>query len=295
LIIFLALFIAALFTGALLTYPFYLAADLLGDPELPGAAITATQVCGLAFSLLYLKYCDALTFRTLGLKADGKLFRHLAYSVLAGLLIFAVLAAALMLLGIYGWHGSREITPGTIIVLLLGALLTGLAVGLFEETVFRGALQGGLAKRARPLTALVTISMIYAAVHFIDYREPVAGTSIGWLTAAEQFPAAYNQLVTPATMDAFLALFVLGMLLGLVRIRTGNIIQCIGLHAGLVAGVKLFRFFTEYRPGGSLDYLVSSHDHRLGYLALIWLVLIAAIYFYYPVTSPAHFKSTSDD
>ena len=279
LLIFLLVFIGALFAGALITYPLYALVGLFKEPAFPDIAIIATQVCGLIFSLFYLKYADAFDLEKIGLRErQGKYLRHLVSGFLGGLFILGVLALGLICLGIYGWHSTRDINLTSVAVLLSGALITALAVGVFEETMFRGALQQGLAKQTRPSTALVTISMIYAAVHFIDYREPAGVDSIGWLTAAGQFSSAYSHLVTPETIDAFLSLFVLGMLLGLVRMRTGNIIQCIGLHAGLVAGVKLFRFFTEYRPDNSYNYLVSSYDYRLGYLALIWLILITAGY-----------------
>jgi membrane protease YdiL (CAAX protease family) len=280
LFIFLSVFIGALYAGALLTYPLYLFAGLFTQPEFPEMAITATQICGLAFSLLYLKFCDALTLAALGLKTkQGKVLPQLAWSFAAGLIIFGVLALALMMLGIHGWNSTREITVAAVAVLMAGAVLTGFAVGLFEETMFRGALQQGLSRQSRPATALVMISMIYAAVHFIGYVEPAGSEQIGWLTAASQFSEAYSRLATQDTIDAFLALFVLGLLLGLVRIRTGGILQCIGLHAGVVAGVKLFRFFTEYRPDNPYNYLVSSYDYRLGYLAMIWLMLITAAYY----------------
>ncbi|MEX2365679.1 MAG: CPBP family intramembrane glutamic endopeptidase, partial [Pseudohongiellaceae bacterium] len=163
-----------------------------------------------------------------------------------------------------------------------------IAVALFEETVFRGALLRGLARQSGPLTALLATSIIYAAVHFIYFETPVAGGT-DWLTAPRQFLPAYSQFITPEKIDAFLSLCMLGILLGLIRLKTGNIIQSIGLHAGLVAGIKLFRFFTLYNPDNRYSYLVSSHDYRLGIMALLLLTAVTVIYYlyYYRNNGPA--------
>jgi len=271
LILFLLVIAGALFTGALLSYPLYLAVSLFGNPGFGDLILLSTQICGLLFGLLYLRYTVALNLYTIGLEIDGPAYPpQFSYGFLAGLLILVTLALALLGLDIYNVHTGREMSPIVILRLLAGALLTGLAVALFEETVFRGALLRGLAEKTGTLTALITTSLLYAAVHFIDYREP---DTIGWLSAVQQLPAAFSQLISAASPDAFLSLLVLGLLLGIIRIRTGNIIHCIGLHAGLVAGVKLFRFFLEYNPAGRYGFLVSGYDYRLGYMSLAVLGL----------------------
>jgi len=273
-------FVGALFAGALITYPLHLLVSLFTQHEFSDLVIRATQICGLLFSLLYLRYACSLSLETIGLKIrPGQLLPQLSYSFMAGLLILVLLSVGLLSFGIYDFHSYREINASAIGKLVISAIITGMAVAMFEETVFRGALQQGLTKKTGAVTALVTISIIYAAVHFIDYREP---ETIGWLTAPQQFWTAYSHLVTPDNIDAFFSLFALGLLLGLIRLRSGNIIQCIGLHAGLVAGIKLFRFFFEYNPANEHGYLVSSYDYRLGYMALMLIGLITIAYYLYP-------------
>lgn len=294
LLTFLLFFAVALFLGALLAYPLYLLLSLVTDSDFPDIIGKTTQICGLIFSLIYLKYSDKLSLENIGLKIrPDRYLSQFSYGLLSGIIMLAVLATGLLSLGIYDLHGDREINATAITQLLLGALLTGFAVALFEETVFRGALLQGLRKQTSTNTALIIISLIYAAVHFIQYPQPAAGEAIDWLTAPLLFIPAYASLISTDTLDAFLSLFVLGLLFGLVRIRTGNIIQCIGLHAGLVAGIKLFRFFTEYTPDNAYHYLVSSYDYRLGWLALFWLLIVTAGYFIYLHLKPKPVAATS--
>ena len=276
------MFSATLFVGALLAYPSYLLVSLFTASKFTDVIIKTTQICGLVFSLFYLKYADKLSLENIGLKiTPDKALAQFSFGLLYGLLMLAVLAAGLVVIGIYDLNSNRETNITIIIQLLLGALFTGIAVALFEETVFRGALLQGLRKQTNTNTALITVSLIYAAVHFIQYPQPATGETIGWLTAPLAFIPAYSHLISTETLDAFLSLFMLGLLFGFVRIRTGNLFQCIGLHAGLVAGIKLFRFFAEYKPDNSFNYLVSSHDYRLGWLSFIWLLTVTAGYFIY--------------
>jgi uncharacterized protein len=290
LLIFLLFLTATLFAGALLAFPLYLFTSLFTDTGLADSAIRATQLCGFAFCLAYLKYTCQLNLDSIGLQLpSARYLSEFSYGLLAGLLILAGLAAALLLFGIHTIRADLDSSVTSVTRLLLGALLTGLAVGLFEETLFRGALLQGLRKQAGMNKALVTISLVYAAVHFIHYQDLSTGIAITWLSAPAQFVDVYSGVITIDGLDAFLSLFMLGTLLGLIRLHTGNIIQCIGLHAGLVAGIKLFRYFTEYRPDNSYDYLVG-HDHRLGWLAFVWLLTVTAGYFVYlhrkPKASP---------
>jgi membrane protease YdiL (CAAX protease family) len=245
--------------------------------EFNAVVMHATQICGLVFALAYLARVRPLSRQSLGLSPAGDRGPARFMSGFAwGAVILACLIAVLLMLGIYHAVPGRDTGPGAVLALCAKAVLTGLAVGLFEETVFRGAILNGLAQRTSPAAALVTVSLLYAAVHFIHYP-PTADP--GWLSAARQFPAAYLAIFNPAQIDAFLALFVLGLLLGLMRLGSGDIIACIGLHAGLVTMIKISRYFYHYTGGTQFDFLVSVHDRRLGYLALLLLCMATAAYY----------------
>jgi len=279
-VIFFMVVIGALLSGATIAYPLYLFITIFTETSFPDVIIASTQFCGLIFSLFYLKFFSTLTFNTIGLCPIDKKQRHNAgWEFVAGLTIILMLAASLLIFNVYGLHVGRDITILRIIVLLISALATGITVSVFEETVFRGALLQGLYKNTNASVAIVLTSIVYALVHFINYPDIADGEVIYFFTALSQFIPAYSNLVNIENYDAFLALFILGVLFGMIRIRTDNIIQCIFLHAGLVAGIKLFRYFLVYTPNSTYDFFVSSHDHRLGFMALVWIAMATALYY----------------
>ena len=76
-----------------------------------------------------------------------------------------------------------------------------------------------------------------------------------------------------------LSLLAFGVLLAMARLKSGAIYLCMGLHAGVVAAIKIVNKTTDYVPSNNLSFLVNQHDHLLGYLALIWLIMCILIYY----------------
>ena len=78
-----------------------------------------------------------------------------------------------------------------------------------------------------------------------------------------------------AIADAFLALFAVGVVLGLVRAATGSIAACIGLHAGWVWVMLVAHELAQPRAGARLGFLLSRFDGFVGWLVLAWTLLLA--------------------
>jgi hypothetical protein len=74
------------------------------------------------------------------------------------------------------------------------------------------------------------------------------------------------------------------MLLSLVRLKSGAIYQCIGLHAGVVTAMRIINKTTDYVPHNTLAFMVNRYDHMLGYLALLWLIACILLYCKYTHT-----------
>ena len=279
LLVFSAVFISAVLFGALLAFPVYEIFSSFGEVPFRKIVSRTTLLSGLLFSLLYFAHYNGLSLRRLGIRSHRAHIR-LIQGLAAGFIIVAIIEANLLALGIHDLNAERLLSLERLSLLLLGGLLTGLLVGIVEELIFRGALLGGLSRQTNTALALVTVSLVYAAVHYLKFRDLPADAAIHWYTGLTMLPAALFQFADPARYDAMLTLFFLGLLLGLVRLLTGNLILCIGIHAGLVAGEKFVQHVTDFMPYSPHAHLVNRYDPFSGDLASVWLLLFCvSLYF----------------
>ena len=77
-----------------------------------------------------------------------------------------------------------------------------------------------------------------------------------------------------AFVDSFLALVALGILLALVRLRTGAIAACVGLHAAGVCTIFILRDTTAVNSHAKLASIVGTYDGVIGWAALVWFAAI---------------------
>lgn len=161
--------------------------------------------------------------------------------------------------------------------LAVGGIVTGLTVALIEETFLRGAMQTAIARESGTSVAILLTALVYATTHFIGrYRVAPADVNAG--SGLDMLAHAFGVLAHPsAIIDAFLCLVAVGILLGMVRARTGNIAAPIGLHAGWVAVIYVVRETSERVPDGPRTWLLSDYDGFIGWMVLGWTVAIGAV------------------
>ncbi|MCG8324915.1 MAG: CPBP family intramembrane metalloprotease, partial [Thiotrichales bacterium] len=182
-----------------------------------------------------------------------------------------------MVLGIHQIEPQLDYSVTAMARLILLAALAGVIIGIAEETIFRGAIQGVLMKHLHHVLAIGLTALVYAGLHFIKFPELPADMAPAWHNGlyllGDSFKAGYFQY----NFDKFITLLLLGILLGMLRAIQGNIALCIGVHAGLVMMMKISRKVTDYAPDTSLDFLVNYTDHQLGHLSSIVLLLVIFI------------------
>ena len=277
--LFLFFLVLALLTAALLTTPIYILLHPFTDITFHRLLTHILSLSGLLFAFVYLKVNHLLNRQVVGYTSKLSIRHEMITGIAAGIGIMLVLELFLFGLGINILESSLDISFATISILLLKAILAGLVIGLIEETLFRGAILGGFIAKMGTIAAVISSSMIYAAVHFLKFRALPADTDINWYTGLEMFQKGFYRFSDPSIIDMFLTLFALGVLLSLVRIKKGNIYQCIGIHAGIVFTIKLINKITDYAPDTKFHFLVSEHNHLLGFLAFIWMAIIITTYF----------------
>jgi uncharacterized protein len=276
-LLFIVVVAAALIAGALLAWPLQL---LFPDIAFSRLAGRSSLICALLFSLIYLRLTLPLSAATLGFArpAAGALLKCLGQAYIAGILIMLALSLMLWLSGIREIDTSRSFALNALGLLLLKAAVGGVVVGIIEEFIFRGALFSSLQQRINALWAIVLTSLLYSAVHFIKYPPLADGQIVRWDTGLALLPEALSRLTQPAIIDEFLTYLLLGVLLGLIRLRDGHIYRCIALHAGIVLVLQIDRYVMTHVPDNRFDFLTGDYNNRLGWLAAAWLLILIMIY-----------------
>jgi membrane protease YdiL (CAAX protease family) len=200
--------------------------------------------------------------------------------LLLGVIIMLPLITALVTLGVRVVSHDAALTWSELVPTSLQALIAGLLIAFIEETFFRGAMFTAVERETGLWLAAILTSLLYAALHFMRTGYAVPSDHLEWYSGVLVLGHLFEQYADPASIvDSFLALFAVGMLLALVRAKTGHIAWCIGLHAGWVITIKLTKDITDVDPSVQFSFLVGTYDGVVGYLALILIAVTAAGYY----------------
>jgi len=279
----------AIFTGflacclllsALFHYPLHLLFDGLLEMPAHKQVPRVAKLIALPGFFLLIAGLGLYNRKALGFGLSRPTFLHQIFiGWLYGVLILALLTGMLISLGVRTLDPIEDDFLFNLIKTLLSGLIGGLLIGLIEETFFRGAMYQAIRHQGGAFSAIIYTSLLYAAVHFID---PIRLTEpVDWFSGLQILSGSFWQLGDRATLDSFVALFIVGAFLGFVREHTGNIAYCIGLHAGWVLIIKCTKQFTSNNHASEWAFLTGTYDGITGYLAAIWLALLMLSYWVY--------------
>ena len=218
--------------------------SLAGQPfhRYVNRCLLLTALVGLWPLLRALNLADR---RALGLTSPFAARRPLALGFALGFGSLLLVALALTFAGVRAPNSG--LTAALVGKLLFTATLTAVAVALLEETLFRGVIFGAL-RRVWPLwAALMASAGIYSALHFfarVQHTGPVP-----WDAGLALLPQMARGIIAPENRLPALTLLLAGLALGLANHRTGDLWFSIGLHAGWVFWLKVFKTVTV--PGAA--------------------------------------------
>jgi membrane protease YdiL (CAAX protease family) len=273
--LFVALLGASLIVAAAVTYPAWLLVGLISEEPVHRVMHRVAMLLALIGLVMLTRRLGLADRDSLGYgMARTRFVRQMLVGWVCGIALMGPLAALLLGLDI------REIRPdagaGVLVSAIGSGLISGFVVAFIEETFFRGVLFSAVARSASLRAAVIAPSLLYAALHFLGGRLRVPAEEVQWSHGFAVLAKLFERYVEPLTfVDSFLALFVLGVLLALVRMRTGAIAGCIGLHAAGVGVIAVLRATTTVNPADDQAMLVGSYDGVIGWAALIWFGLIA--------------------
>ena len=276
-LLFVALLAASLILAAAVTYPAWVLVSTISVEPVHRVMNRVAMLLALG-GLVYMTRRLGLSDRvSLGYGLPRREFiGQLILGWVCGVGLMAPLVVVLISLRI------RQMSPAfddSLIALIAGGVFSGFVVAFIEETFFRGVLFTAIARTSGVAAALLAPSLLYASLHFLGGKLRLPAHEVSWLDGFTALGRLFERYAEPLTfIDSFIALLLLGVLLSLVRLRTGAIAGCIGLHAAGVAAIAVLRELTLVDRSAPLAALVGQYDGVIGWAALLWFAVIGSAY-----------------
>ena len=207
--------------------------------------------------------------------------REMGLGLVIGVCTMLAVVAMMNALGLLDWHTGKELPGGTLAKIIVGRLASGLAVAFIEETFLRGAMLSGIQRKSGAAAAVLLTALIYAATHFFaSFRIPAANVTA--MSGVDLLGGTLHLFAHPAGIaDAFLCLLAVGIVLGMLRVITGNIAAGIGLHAGWVWVMLVAHELSQPLRSAPWSFLLSRFDGFVGWLVLAWTLVLGVALRYF--------------
>lgn len=189
-----------------------------------------------------------------------------------GFLSLAIVAGIALVAGARAWPENFSLSKFS--EKLSSAALTACVVAVLEEILFRGGIFGGLRHVLSWRAALLVSSAIYALVHFFAPARHVG--EVVWNSGLALLPlmlAGFGDL--HALIPGFINLTLAGAALAYAFQRRGNLYFSIGLHAGWIFWLVIYKALTVEVANANV-WLFGSNKLIDGWLACA--VLIATLF-----------------
>lgn len=280
LIVFIAFIALALLAGAALAYPMHILLTNWFELDFERVASRGVLIVAIILFLAFFKIIGFRNWREIGYSSNQKDFwNDLIKGFGVGLLILSPIVAVLLVTKTRVLDLNWDASLNNISSLLIAALAAGLIIALLEETLFRGAMLTAIQRQSSKWFAIIASSLVYALMHFLQPATHLDASTLNWSSGFIVLKSAFLPIFQPMQIiDSCLALFLAGMLLALIKIRTNKLAICIGIHMGWVFTIKVFKRVTNSNIYSEYSFLVGSYDKVIGYLAAICIAVAIIVY-----------------
>lgn len=232
------------------------------------------------------------------LRADGAgAAKHLWQKLPWKTALIQTLAGCLIAIGVLWGFASLLESMGYFAAnhkpLILGRVLSqvlvpAVGVSLVEEWLFRGLLLGLWLRYARPFTACVGASLLFAVLHFV---EPPQGWRVldptHWFAGFSLLGGVLAHFTCWIfILTEFIPMLAVGLALAWARLRSGALWLPIGLHIGWIVALKFFtmthHFVAAKKPN---ELWLGVGDLRTGLLPLVTLV-VTVVFCHFAIKRP---------
>jgi len=208
-------------------------------------------------------------------------FNHVLRGLLLGVVSLSIISAVLLVFDLRVIRPDLITDPGHWLEVVTRSALAALLIAVIEEAWFRGALQNIVTSAWSVPGAVFSVAVFYALMHFLRPEGILDGQSVQLWSGFEAIVTGFGNFSLAGMLDTVVALIIIGVLLGILRARHGNIAMCIGVHAGWVFVIKVYKKFTYINPQAELNMLVGQYDGVLGWLAAGLLLVLTVLVWRY--------------
>jgi membrane protease YdiL (CAAX protease family) len=274
---FLAAFLLAAVIGALVSYPAFELTSSFANFAFHRVASRIVMLL-LVVELVWLcRHLGIVRKRDFGYGLPWRKF--LKMSLLWGAMgaaTAAVGAAFLLATHLRVMQSGFTLTGLSLLRIFAIGLASGIAVALLEETVMRGAMHTAIERESGAWTAALLTAPLFAVLHFFA-KASIPAAQLNWGSGFDLLLRSFAPLGHPALVfDSFLSWLLVGLILSLTRVLTGNIAVAIGLHAGWVLVLRMLQEATGSGDAPGYSLWVGRFDGLLGLWLLPWGACIAA-------------------
>jgi membrane protease YdiL (CAAX protease family) len=231
----------------------------------------------LAVELVWLcRHLNIRTKRDFGYGLPWRRFigQSLGWGVI-GMATASVGAAFLLLTQLRVLEAHFVPTAASIARIFLVGVGSGASVALIEESVFRGAMHTAVERESGAWTAALLTASLFAVLHLYA-KARIPPDELAWRSGFDLLVRSFAPLSHPALIaDSLLSWLIVGLILSLTRVLTGNIAVAIGLHAGWVVVLRMLQESTVSGTSPAYSVWVGKFDGLLGYWLLPWGIAIA--------------------
>ncbi len=206
------------------------------------------QIAAIVLLIPLLRSLRIRSLRSFSLVPNPRPFRDLGIGMAAGLLCIA------LMIPFFLRFGACTLAPDwepAFLHALPRVAATAVAVALLEEFLFRGVLLGLLRQVMVPSVAVFLAAIPFALLHFFNL--PRGGgsedASVSWWSGLHSLSQAVTSLPPwSLLLWGLCTLFLAGLLLGWLTVRTGSLHAAIGLHGVWILGQQLFNKVSVFQP-----------------------------------------------
>jgi membrane protease YdiL (CAAX protease family) len=260
----------------------YFLIQLLGDRFTLSKVISKTTLFFLVLSIFPTMAWLKISRSDLGIASGKKLLKQIPQGFALGLLTLLPVLLAEYLLGIHSLDQTKHWT-GLLIAQKMGLiLLLSLLISFIEEPLFRGLLITSLGRKMPLYMAVVVSALYYASLHFLRSHSQIPSEQAALTSGFTLLYEAFGNLFNSSNFSDWLALLMVGILLGIVRTRSSeNLGLCVGCHSAWVWQIKMSKTLFSTHHNSEYGFLVGYYDGMIGWLVAGWLSSFLLAYWAY--------------